>query len=588
MPSIVPAIILSRRPRRLAGERPPARSRLGGAPCLGSAPWPCDESGTPLHFMAEIDLAEVAAAVAQSKPAADLPHGLPRAGALAFFIGAGGEEAIGKVVYIPPDASAGETPAPGPLPSVEAIGGDALLLGDGAGPWSFPRWPVDLTAFEAPAAGDHDAREQAQAEAIERCFGVRDDIRPEAFVERKPIPNWWRNAIHYSLHVVARRAEAPAMIGLERQMLADAQGKLAAAPAFGARAAAAVRGAQESVDLHRRNLDEMERALPLLDASTAEVSAWVEGRDPWRIMSAEEWARLEELWSRWREFSCFMHIRGEFGVDRLRRDMIDALPLEGTAEYDALPEEVRAFVHDRRAPGPQWWRSAIALARRLREIDAKRVPEVLARATAARDAARDAQEQRAGGAEPGGTPSDGAAKLAKAEADLAAQIALARAFSGFVAECDAFVAHRDPWSQMSAEEGARLAAVLAESSRNRFATFTRFRIPASLGRLEAATLRLFAAADEATYSRLPERLGHFVDERCRLPLGPCHQMFGVPAAVQYNALEEHEGDHLLLQLAYDGMMFWPFGDNGVYQFWIEPEALARGEWDRVELTFECH
>jgi uncharacterized protein YwqG len=47
-------------------------------------------------------------------------------------------------------------------------------------------------------------------------------------------------------------------------------------------------------------------------------------------------------------------------------------------------------------------------------------------------------------------------------------------------------------------------------------------------------------------------------------------------------------NRLLLQLAYDDMMFWGFGDNGVYQFWIKRDDLAARNWDAVKLTFECH
>jgi uncharacterized protein YwqG len=45
---------------------------------------------------------------------------------------------------------------------------------------------------------------------------------------------------------------------------------------------------------------------------------------------------------------------------------------------------------------------------------------------------------------------------------------------------------------------------------------------------------------------------------------------------------------MLLQLVYDDMMHWRFGDNGAYQFWISPEDLVRGNWAAAHVTFECH
>jgi uncharacterized protein YwqG len=63
-------------------------------------------------------------------------------------------------------------------------------------------------------------------------------------------------------------------------------------------------------------------------------------------------------------------------------------------------------------------------------------------------------------------------------------------------------------------------------------------------------------------------------------------MFGLGSAIQ-TALYDHEDDVLLLQLRYDDMMEWRFGDMGAFQFWISPEDLAEQRWDRVTMTFEC-
>jgi uncharacterized protein YwqG len=65
-------------------------------------------------------------------------------------------------------------------------------------------------------------------------------------------------------------------------------------------------------------------------------------------------------------------------------------------------------------------------------------------------------------------------------------------------------------------------------------------------------------------------------------------MFGTGVSIQDNAAVEHEHDHMLLQLVYDDMMHWNFGDNGAFQFWISPENLAQRNWAGVEMTFECH
>ncbi|MCA6125697.1 DUF1963 domain-containing protein [Bradyrhizobium sp. WSM 1704] len=64
----LPTILLSRCPRRPNGNWPTARSWLGGAPRLGAASWPRDGSGEPLHFVAQIDLADLRATARRSHP----------------------------------------------------------------------------------------------------------------------------------------------------------------------------------------------------------------------------------------------------------------------------------------------------------------------------------------------------------------------------------------------------------------------------------------------------------------------------------------------------------------------------------------
>src|SRR5215218_1481046 len=85
---VLPTLLVSRRPRRLGDDWTDARSWFGGAPRLGATPWPRDEKAGPLHFVAQIDLAEVAAKAGK--------RAMPDKGSLAFFIGR-----KGAVVFVP-------------------------------------------------------------------------------------------------------------------------------------------------------------------------------------------------------------------------------------------------------------------------------------------------------------------------------------------------------------------------------------------------------------------------------------------------------------------------------------------------------
>ena len=142
---------------------------------------------------------------------------------------------------------------------------------------------------------------------------------------------------------------------------------------------------------------------------------------------------------------------------------------------------------------------------------------------------------------------------------------------------------------MPQEDVDRLAGAYKQTQdRTGFEKLAGWRMPHSFEAMEALTLRTLVAADDDAYATLPEDARRVINEGYLLPIDSCHQMFGVPADIQGNSEIEEDGNRLLLQLAYDDVMFWSFGDNGVYQFWIKRDDLVARNWDAVKLTFECH
>lgn len=130
-------------------------SWLGGAPALGAVEWPLGADGLPLHHLAHIRL--------DSLPGTDLPEGLPRMGALSFFIQTTGTSlGEGRVVYVPQPTQQPTTP-PKQLPLLydgpnwtEYIKGETRQ----SAPRVFPRWPVGPLAI--PVA-DPDSSAMANA-----------------------------------------------------------------------------------------------------------------------------------------------------------------------------------------------------------------------------------------------------------------------------------------------------------------------------------------------------------------------------------------------------------------------------------------
>lgn len=112
------------------------RSWFGGLPKLGGQAWPRGKNGVPLPFVAQLDLAEIAAA----NP--DTP--LPREGSLAFFINEG------AVLHVPPGDHQ-PTPAPDDLP--HAYEEDGYPLPEVRSPLThslFPFWPVEPARMRLP------------------------------------------------------------------------------------------------------------------------------------------------------------------------------------------------------------------------------------------------------------------------------------------------------------------------------------------------------------------------------------------------------------------------------------------------------
>jgi phage terminase Nu1 subunit (DNA packaging protein) len=170
-------------------------------------------------------------------------------------------------------------------------------------------------------------------------------------------------------------------------------------------------------------------------------------------------------------------------------------------------------------------------------------------------------------------------------ADIPKIEAEGRGLAEFAARFETFVAGRDPWSEMTAEEAALLKDVM-ETARRDFEQLCRFHVSLSLRDVRNATIRRMITGDQRAAAAIPDAVLALLNEQYRLPTSWQHQMFGLGGCRQTNRYD-HMCDHLLLQIVYDDLPEFRFGDMGLYQFWISPENLAAGRWDKVQLTFEC-
>ena len=163
--------------------------------------------------------------------------------------------------------------------------------------------------------------------------------------------------------------------------------------------------------------------------------------------------------------------------------------------------------------------------------------------------------------------------------------AQAEGLEQFTAHFAAFAEGHDAWERMSPEAVEVLGEAMAQA-RDAFPELCTYRVPQMLSQLHTVCIKAMITGDAPAFAALPDDRLDRLNKGSRLPGGVPHQMFGVGGCVQ-GALYEHLCDHLLLQIGYDDLAEMGFGDMGVWQFWIAPEALAAGAFDKAELTFEC-
>lgn len=183
---VFPPLLVSRRPRELGVDWTGARSHFGGAPRLSSSPWPRDDKREPLHFVAQLDLAELAAKTGATP--------LPDTGSLAFFIGEAGGVTEGAVIFVPAGQGTTLVLPPADMPELDKYGGSSEWLTDLEGRRLFPFWPVDFSMLDigslTASFENSKAYCAATIAAVERHHPRRQyDISPEAAFAGPQIPD---------------------------------------------------------------------------------------------------------------------------------------------------------------------------------------------------------------------------------------------------------------------------------------------------------------------------------------------------------------------------------------------------------------
>jgi hypothetical protein len=356
-----PPLIVSRQPRELGSAWDIARSWFGGLPRLGGRPWPRGgPEQVPFFFLAQIDLTEVARELARSGTPNPLPDG-----ALAFFVGSGGEEYDCAVVHVPSGRSEPTTPPPDAPAAFEPCGDIFPTKFDPSSPRWFPRWPVSLTRLDIESDADEDAQAAAVARTFVRrefFFTAREAYKVVGEAERR---FWWHGAQHYVQCLRTSLRQVPARIELRRKYLDAARSRLAQLHPVGFFSALGLKSkeptpeakkAQDEVARFETQLADLERSAAEFEPFVREVAEWARGADPWQQMLPDAVAQLRSIFERGRSvFTELTRFTTPRSLDEVETETLLALATAEERAYAGLPETLRNLINRQYLLPSQSW-----------------------------------------------------------------------------------------------------------------------------------------------------------------------------------------------------------------------------------------
>jgi Domain of unknown function (DUF1963) len=340
-------IVLARKPREPGRDWSGDASWLGGLPRLGECSWPIGKDGTPLPFVAQIDLAELAAV----NP--DTP--LPKEGSLAFFIGKG------AVVHVPAGDHPPTPPPVGLPPAYDEANHPLPQRWSRLSRQTFPFWPVEPLRLKMPPdlpdpSEDSDVVDEiyeAQDAALHALVKPRQYSFSVESAAKAGVASagklWWYVAHHVLDQLREVFDSAPVRIAREHESIAkgsEYQARLrleTPEPERDKKLADSERYQQQCRD----RVSQIEAEAIGLSEFIPHFEGFAAGHRDWEEMNAAEVVVLKDAILQAREdfsnlcrFGLTWHPRdlGNLCVRRMMTGDADA--------FAALPEDMRRFVND--------------------------------------------------------------------------------------------------------------------------------------------------------------------------------------------------------------------------------------------------
>lgn len=303
-------------------------SWLGGLPTLSDTPWPRDDQGRAMHHLAQIDLDTV--------PDPLLPEGMPKNGALAFFMTTATDRAPrGKVIYLPTIANTATEPPADLVPIYDGPHWGHYVKGYARenAPDTFPRWPVEFVLLPMTNQNRDDDAHELMGDLLP--YQASGDLSPLNYRQSLPDfarPWYWDTAHRFTMSIRLARDEVQDTLVKAKKRVQQY------GPSY-----------QEAVDIIRREQD-------AFSAFVDEVSIWAVSRGPWDKMTPEDVAQLEAYFAQVRDsggtagpFKPFYQFtQGEFiNANEAATATLVAAANASPEIYATLPFAVRADIDTR-------------------------------------------------------------------------------------------------------------------------------------------------------------------------------------------------------------------------------------------------
>lgn len=248
-------------------------SWLGGIPTLNDVAWPRDEQGRAMHHLAQIDLSTL--------PITRLPQGLPKIGALAFFMTTSSDGPYrAKVLYLPQIGNTATEPPADLVPVYHGKDWGSFIKGDSrdAAQETFPRWPMDMIALPmANQNKDDDARELI-ADLLSQQSPTA--LSPEIYRETNPDfagPYFWETAHRVVNSLRSARDDINLTISAAQKRLQDGDA------------------------VYKDTLNTLQSDQAAFSKYVDEVSIWAVTHGPWEVMTATDVVTLQDYFAQVRD-----------------------------------------------------------------------------------------------------------------------------------------------------------------------------------------------------------------------------------------------------------------------------------------------